>query len=900
MWDTRGMMWRRALVWGLLGLVGVSWGQLTEREIQGLSDSLYLANFTLDDLKTERSPFRAMGVSDWVRDGMSDPVKQAGVLMEAHRAAIGGDARIGFEALFGASGIRSAAFNETAPPAGMTDAPEPIVGALLPLAQDMARADLMIREAFAKLSAADQRVLVESLPTLAIGQSRVKLGFVRGETVSVAEAAQLMESVDLDKIAAAGVIVESATKTAVVSLRALKLDFVGKRRFIVNGLPVVVAGIGADLHDETDARITIDLGGNDLYRGRHGAGVGYSSVLIDLAGDDDYRVPDLSIGAGILGVGVAIDAGGNDRFSGQSLNFGCGIAGVGILSKSGGEDRYELIAAGQGFGMFGIGMLLDSGGDDLYKIGLLGQGAGRTKGLGWLVDRGGDDVYQAGGVIVNAPLFDDVHYSQAQGFGFGFRDDAGGVPGGVGMLTDGAGRDSYLAETYAQASSYWFGVGSLYDLSGNDLYRAHHYAQGSAMHLTSAFLFDLAGADAYVTQWGAAQGIGHDYGLALFLDRSGNDVYASQDARPGTGVSNGIGIFIESAGSDRYSTTPGFGRVARAMMSLGVFVDLEGGDFYPADLRDDLAVVEPGLSIRNDAAGIGAVATAERPRITPGSKPFPGAGEMKRIYDVACGWRVGSSQAAVDGAIDELIAIGTPAFEWMLENRLATVNRLEVRAWAQVANGIGEQAIAGLGRKALGGTDAEIEAVVRIGGEGRIVDVGAILPRIIQEKPAMRDLAIRTAGTLKARGCVEVILPLLFEADDITKRTIMACLAEIGDPASVGTAANYINSNDPFVRDAAVRLVLSNPQQAESLGKVLYQDVDEKKARMGVVILARLDMFNSLDLVGQALSDPRPGVRITALIELNGKCPPAYREAFLGLLRDPIPSVARVARTVRP
>lgn len=570
------------------------------------------------------------------------------------------------------------------------------------------------------------------------------------------------------------------------------------------------------------------------------------------------------------------------------------------MSKSGGSDRYESTAAGQGFGMFGLGILSDSGGDDLYKIGILGQGVGRTKGLGWLIDRTGDDFYQAGGLVVNAPLFDEVHYSQAQGFGYGFRDDAGGVPGGVGMLTDGAGRDSYLAETYAQAASYWFGLGSLYDLNGNDLYRAHHYAQGSAMHLTGAYLFDLGGDDAYVTQWGAAQGIGHDYGVAMFLDRAGDDVYASRDARPGTGVSNGLGIFLDSAGIDRYATTPGFGREARAMMSLGVFADLEGGDFYPAEMKDGSAVVEQGMAIRSDSGGGVSTEVGVPPIPQPGSKSFPGAGEMMRLYDVACGWRVGSSQTAVDEAVNELIAIGMPGFEWMLENRLVSVNRLEVRAWARIVSGIGQDAVSGLGRKALGGNDRELEAVIRIGGEAKIADVGAILPRVIREKPEMRDLAIRTAGTLKARGCAEAMLPLLFEADDMTKRTIMAALAEIGDPAAVGTAASFVNSPDPFVRDAAVRLVLTHPQQAEALGKVLLEDVDERKARMGIVILARLDMFGSLELVAKSLSDPRPGVRISALIELDGKCPPAFREMFVGLMSDPVPTVARVAKQVRP
>jgi hypothetical protein len=886
-----------------LSLSGVCFGQLTPIELQGLEDSLYLGNFSLKDLQTNRTPFREMKLSDWVRDGMGDPVKSVDVLMKAHRLALNEKVGSIFTECFGpATGIElPKGAPVPKPAAGETTVDGPLKDILLPLAEAMTLADAAIRDALSKLKPAEQRLLIESLAVHSISEPSVKIGFVKDKPADIAQVVALMAKVDLSKIEWAGLTVEAAANAAADKLRAAKLDSVGKQRYLVNGLPVIVGGIGSDLHDEVDARITIDLGGRDMYRGRHGAGVGYSSVLIDLGGDDDYRVQDLSVGAAILGVGVALDLGGDDRFEGNALNFGVGIGGFGVLEKSGGDDVYKSVAGSQGFGLFGAGILLDTSGDDLYKIGIMGQGAGRTQGLGWLIDRKGNDIYQAGGLVLNQPLFDDVYYSNAQGFGEGYRDDAGGVPGGVGMITDGAGTDHYLAETYCQAASYWFSVGSLFDGSGNDSYRAHHYAQASSMHLTSSYLFDLSGADSYVTQYGAAQGIGHDYGLAFFLDRAGNDVYASRDARPGTGVSNGVGIFIESAGIDRYATSPGFASSARSMMSLGLFVELDGADLYPEGLADGSAIVEPSVVIRNDfGGGLQISGTTPKDPPKPGTKPKPSDIELKRLYDVACGWRVGSSAGGVDDAINELIAIGMPAFDWMVKEHLATINRLEVRAWARITNGIGIDAIAALGRRGLQGSDAEVEGVVRIGGEGRIADIGALLPGIIKNKPKIRDLAMRTAGTLKARGCTEVILPILFNADDYTKRVAMAALADIGDESAVGTAANYVSSPDPFVRDAAVRLILTNPEQANALGKVLIQDVDEQKARMGVLILGRLNMFKSLDLVAQSLSDPRPGVRISALLELNGRCPANYREAFVALIKDPIPTVARVARQVKP
>lgn len=894
----------RALI-ALFALVctGLAAAQLDEREILGLEDALYLANFRLEDLKTNRTPFREMQLSDWIRDGMGDPLGFSGRLMHCHRLGLTRDwKQVFLEVVPSSTGIPIADAVPELPAVSNSTQTDPVLAVLAPLAQTMAAADAAIRQATSPLSPAEQRQLIESLSALAPDDPSIKMSFVQGEVLPIDKCLALISKVDLGMILRAGLSVQLAAQEASAKLKALNVDRVGKVRTTLSGLPVVVAGIGSDVHDERDVRITVDLGGDDVYRGRHGAGVGYSSVLIDLAGDDDYRVPDLSIGAAVLGVGVAIDEGGEDRFSGHCVNFGCGIAGVGILMNSGGSDRYRMDAVGEGFGLFGVGMLLDPDGDDWYKIGVMGQGAGRTKGLGWLVDGKGNDIYQAGGLILNTPLFDDVYYSEAQGFGIGFRDDAGGVPGGVGLLTDGAGNDNYLAETYCQAASYWFSVGSLYDAAGQDNYRAYHYAQSSAMHLTSAYLFDVAGDDGYLTQYGAAQGIGHDYGLAFFLDRAGNDVYAARDARPGTGVSNGIGIFVDSDGIDRYACEPGFAQAARSMMSFGIFADLGGDDLYPGDMSNGAAVVAPQTAIRSDEPTSGQNPTTSPPPAppAPGSIPKPSDSDLAKLYDAACGWRVGSSQGSVDESINRLIGVGMPAFEWMIANRLAAVNRLEVRAWARIANGIGLDAVAALGRKALNGSDKELEAVIRIGAEGRIADIAAILPRVIKDKPALRDLAIRTAGLLKARGCVDVILPTLFQADPITQRTAMAALAEIADPSSVGTAANYVDSPDPFVRDAAIRLVLTSPQQAEAIGKVLIAEADEHKARTGVAIMSRLNMFNSLNAVGAALTDPRPGVRITALLELNGRCPAEFREAFVALVKDPVPSVARVAKQVRP
>ncbi len=888
-------------------MVASSFGQLSQRELEGIRESLYLANLRTEDLITDRNPYPDLKLSNLVESGMRDPLGSADQLMSVHqRAEQASISQLIRSILSDATGIAPSFSAPDVAPAD-SNLPAPLKEIVGRLAAEVAAADAEIRQALQALTPAEARRLIEALPTHAIQQPRIKLTFVKSNPASLNECVALLERVDLGRILNAGWRVQRAAERAFTDLKDPMPDIDGKQRFDIAGLPVIIAGKGSDHHDELDARIIIDLGGNDRYTGRVGAGVGYASVLIDLGGDDVYDVPDLSIGAAVLGAGIAIDGGGNDVYRGQSLCFGSGIGGTGTFLKHGGNDFYSSVAATQGFGMLGVGICFDTGGDDNYRLSLFGQGAARLDGLGWLIDRAGNDTYRAGGLILNQPLFTDVSYSFAQGFGMGYREDSGGLPGGVGLLTDLAGHDFYLAETYAQAASYWFALGSLYDAEGNDHYNGYHYVQASAMHLTSGYLFDLAGNDCYTTQYGAAQAIGHDYGTALLYDRSGDDLYASRDARPATAVANGIGLFIEAAGNDRYADPPAYARRDRSMISLSIFCDLGGTDAYPDGFGQDSALIETTVSIRDDQAvivpGGGSIPAAPSdplPEPEPGTQEFPGETRMAELYRLASQWGVGSATQEVDAAIREIIAIGKPAYEWMIVHRLAGANRLQIRAWARITNGIGAEAITLLGARAINGSEAEREAVIRIGIEGRIADVAALLPSTIKDHPKLRMLAIRAAGALKARAAADAILPMLFQADPVLVRTAIAALADIGDPNSIGTAATLLKNRDPFVRDSAIRLIATDPAQADSIGRTLADDDHEEMARIGIRILGSIEMYNALERIVQALDDPRPGVRITALQMLNGRFPEDSLDKLELLRNDPYPAVARVARGVKP
>ncbi|MEQ1933462.1 MAG: hypothetical protein ABL962_06235, partial [Fimbriimonadaceae bacterium] len=622
---------------------------------------------------------------------------------------------------------------------------------------------------------------------------------------------------------------------------------------------------------------------------------------IDMGGNDLYKLPDVGAGCGLVGIGLAYDFGGHDNFRGGSLCFGAGIAGVGAFFKEGGDDSYQSSTLSQGFGCFGVGLLIDTRGSDLYKVELLGQGAAKSVGWGQLIDRGGDDTYRAGGLVLNSPLFTDVHYSNAQGYAAGYREDTGGIGGGIGLLTDLAGDDAYIGETYCQAASYWYALGSLYDAAGKDTYNAYHYAQASAMHMCGAYLFDLAGDDAYMTNFGASHAIGHDYGVAVLLDRAGSDVYAGRDSRPGTGNANGLGIFIDGAGDDRYSGPAGVGNPARNSGSLGIFVDLAGQDQYRTGLEDAEAAFREQWGIAYDveskpATDVGASVGPPPPAVGSIAKPDDAA--LEKLYVRATQWNVGSAQGDVTLAMNELIGIGMPAITWMIDKHLAAASRLEQRAFVDLMNAIGAPAKSAIAAVVEGPDDAASNVAMMICIDGLTLEAGQSIAVAIV-KPKRQRIAARAAGLLSSSGAVDELVKLAEGPDLLTALNATISLGLLGDIKGSQVAQKLLESPELPIRRAAI-MVLARSVEAPFLGKSLIDSGSEASTRTGIELLAVVGTPAALKDIGTKLGDERPGVRISALIALNGRAPEEFRQAVLDRRRDPDARVRAVALRIDP
>jgi hypothetical protein len=425
--------------------------------------------------------------------------------------------------------------------------------------------------------------------------------------------------------------------------------------------------------------LLIDLGGDDVYRAPVGATASSTngvSVVIDLNGTDDYAYHEVPVasdvgpvghrrlasdgrgrapssasngpqsfstssrqGAGRLGIGMLFDLGmTNDHYRSLRMSQGYGALGVGVLYDDAGDDVYEGEAGVQGAGAFGLGLLLDAFGNDHYTVYAFGQGFGYVRGVGILHDgHGTDDFFShPTDVLYWSPQAPGIAQSSfTQGAGFGRRDDSPtGVPmsGGLGVLRDQRGDDTYTTGIFGEGTGYWFGTGMLLEGAGADHYDGWWYVHGSAAHYAVALLADDDGADFYrVAEAGdgyrnTSVGVGHDFSVGWLVDRAGDDHYHAPNLSLGSGNAGGYGFFVDLGGDDEYvaSSDFSFGQASiespgdelrRASGTIGMFLDRGGTDTYtrptPAPVASDSTWLQT-LHTGEGESGVGVDAAAGR------------------------------------------------------------------------------------------------------------------------------------------------------------------------------------------------------------------------------------------------------------------------------------------------
>jgi len=335
-----------------------------------------------------------------------------------------------------------------------------------------------------------------------------------------------------------------------------------------------------------DVSFIIDTGGDDIYRNNAGGAFENSliNVVIDLKGNDFYSSNNpFSQGSANLGYGLLIDLAGDDHYQSDSLSQGAAIVGIGYLIDHQGTDHYDSTNFSQGFALYGCGSIFDETGDDSYTASLFSQGVGVAKGTGSIFDLSGDDIYSLISNKQSSYGSVGIFKGAGQGFGFGVRHFASG---GIGLLYDNTGDDTYRAGNFSQGTGYYYGLGLAIDKHGNDTYIGSRYSMGTAAHSAIGILANITGNDSYKTLQGSSIAIAWDYSNAFLLDRHGNDVYDCLDKSfcLGSTDHNSFAFFNDKNGTDTYKTD--FKQTVSQNTyndgkSLGIFLDEAGqNDVY--------------------------------------------------------------------------------------------------------------------------------------------------------------------------------------------------------------------------------------------------------------------------------------------------------------------------------
>ncbi len=452
------------------------------------------------------------------------------------------------------------------------------------------KAELLRKQAFAKLSKQDIAYLKNQLPKL---MARFNDSFYIDRPKYKKDTENNVKIIELTKKINFNLLLSSANLLMKLTdkkwLNTLKNIINGKNIELNSNAGAIVIGGFGNNHYQKPYGLIIDYTGNDIYSGASGIANDNISIIIDLQGDDEYQhTRAYSQGSAFLGIGILFENSGDDIYTADSYTQGFSLLGVGQLIDLSGDDKYFSRQFSQGASFWGIATLLDNQGNDNYHANLYAQGLGGVKGFGMLIDNSGDDFYFATGGNESSYGVSGIFKSLSQGAGIGFR---GYASGGIGLLLDGNGRDTFRAGNFSQGIGYFYGLGIIKNYGmGDDTYIASRYSQGTSAHSAMGILIDDGGNDSYRSLTQVSQSAAWDISLAALWDKSGNDTYIGSNA---FASHNGFSLFIDENGIDSYNHISG-GEINdyHGGSSFGIFID-DGGDKdnYPLNYKNNTSTI---------------------------------------------------------------------------------------------------------------------------------------------------------------------------------------------------------------------------------------------------------------------------------------------------------------------
>jgi hypothetical protein len=444
------------------------------------------------------------------------------------------------------------------------------------LKQALTEAQVAFAAAVAPLEKAEIRELQSWLVPVFCSQNSV--GHTLNDRNSGRHMCDLMEKMNLvSMLAAAEALTPLSDPRLLEQLKALPYDsdvmvpgVTGRvlARIDTSAGSIIVGGKERNtyqLDEMRDVAAVIDLGGGDTF---YEGSVGLDRpvlVVIDLGGNNVYRGRQAGIqGGAVLGVSMLLNVGGNNTYEARDVAQGSGLAGVGMLIDFGGNNRYRGLRRVQGQALGGVGILIGRGGKNDYHAAMWAQGFGNPLGFGLLDNVLGNNHYYCGGMWRDSYPETAGYEGWGQGVGSGLRQIA---DGGIGVILDGGGENTYEFDYLSHGGGYWCGLGFARDFGGNTkrlITRTAYYGGprtqpnfqrfgcGWGCHYSLGFLFDDAGDDEYEgTIMGS--GMAWDCSMGVLCDFGGSDHYAATGGlTQGTSHQMGFGILFDHGGDDQY------------------------------------------------------------------------------------------------------------------------------------------------------------------------------------------------------------------------------------------------------------------------------------------------------------------------------------------------------------
>lgn len=631
---------------------------------------------------------------------------------------------------------------------------------------------------------------------------------------------------------------------------------------------IALGGRGDDVYNG-DYILILDVGGNDTYifpKSDKAAAVQHPvRVVVDLAGDDTYSGGSFSLGGAVFGVSVLMDAAGNDTYTAGNFSLGCGLFGVGILHDFGGSDRYTGKICTQGAAAFGVGILIDDSGNDSYTSESNAQGFGSTRGFGALCDRSGNDMYTACSPFQDFLRYDAHYVSFTQGASLGSRPVASG---GIGILVDLRGNDTYVCDIYGQGTSYWFGLGALYDEDGDDRYQAYQYAQGAGVHFGFGVLWDKKGEDVYVSH-GVSQGCGHDVGFGALLDENGDDGYYAESLSLGGGNANAVSLFIDARGSDAYiarnaGNTMGFSDFRRNYGMIGIFADGGGNDQYGETIRNNKIARKSTYGIFHDAELIAAeVKTTTEPALTP---PDDKKEPLRSTFDslfIQASAAPQKYQYNVEPARNKIIEQGAVMLPY-LRVKFATESARERLALEVILPKLWDKDSAAVAPLVLDSLMSEEYATFALCATtvGRKKSAAAVVPltgRLSSEDWRVCAVAAQQLGEIGEQSAAGSLRSLLTDVEPLVRARAAYAIGQLLPDSALKMLKPALYDTMQVVRNSAIQGLLRNSSLPERIFREAFSDHFTPQARRRLsLILAKADSMQSAPMAELLVHQQKP------------------------------------------